>query len=320
MAAFRTDNQVPTGLDSSRYQVNAIRVTLTNAPGNGNIKYDDSYDSFADLTAGTDPDPGRPVELYGVGFAHEYERFGYGALDYAAPEFEEGTPQFVPNDGYVIFPLGDDGAGTLTDVYNSPTGGYDAVRDETGFDPWDTRPWAIGKFDGLSAGADVPYDSTASFDVDLTLPGVLEYLQQSLSGGTLGFFFSSLHEPSGHSGSITYPQWYNKEHPTGKAPTLELDVTILPEGIEGDTNADGVVDLTDLNNVRNHFGETYAAAGDTNGDGLVDLTDLNNVRNHFGETADATAVPEPGTALLTFLFLVATMLMLVRRTRVSRPL
>jgi hypothetical protein len=315
MAAFRTDENVPTGLAPSRYQINAVRVSLTNAPGNGNIKYDDTYDSFADIAAGTDEDPGRPIELYGVGFTNDYEGFGYGALDFLAPEFEEGTPQFVANDGYVIYPLGDDGAGVLTDVYNSPVGGYDAVKDIHDAEPWNTKPWALGKFEGILPGADVPYDSTATFEVDLSLPGVLDYLQASLSYGTLGFFFSSLHEPSGHSGSITYPQWYNKEHATGKAPTLELDVTLLPESTPGDTNGDGAVDLEDLNNVRNHFGETGDnVIGDANANGVVDLEDLNAVRNNFGAGPGA-AVPEPSTGLLTLVVLVITMLLLVKTGR-----
>lgn len=60
----------------------------------------------------------------------------------------------------------------------------------------------------------------------------------------------------------------------------------------GDTDADGDVDLDDLNNVRNTFGQTGDPLGDANHDGVVDLDDLNAVRNHFG-TAGAAAVPEP---------------------------
>lgn len=315
MAAFRTEEFVATGLPATRYQVNSVTVTLTNAPGNGNIQYDNTYDAFADIDAGTDLDPGRPVELYGVGFANGYDRFGYGAVDYAGPEFEEGTPQFVPNEGYVIFPLGDDGQGNLTDVYSSPTGGYNALLDTSESPPWDTRPWALGEFPGLAPGGDVPYESTATFTVDLALPGVLDYVRQSLQQGTLGFFVSSLHQPSGHSGTITYPQWYNKEHATGQAPTLDIDVTILPEGPLGDTNGDGAVDLEDLNNVRNAFGASgNSLIGDTNGDNNVDLVDLNNVRNHFGEsTGSSNVVPEPGTGLLTLIVSSATAWFLVRR-------
>jgi hypothetical protein len=62
----------------------------------------------------------------------------------------------------------------------------------------------------------------------------------------------------------------------------------------GDTNYDGVVDLTDLNNVLNNFrraGDTFP--GDTTGDGVVSLDDLNAVRNHFGEGV-AAAAPDKG--------------------------
>lgn len=55
---------------------------------------------------------------------------------------------------------------------------------------------------------------------------------------------------------------------------------------DGDANLDGVVDLDDVNRVRNHFGQSGRnTPGDTNGDGIVDLIDLNAVRNHFGENA-----------------------------------
>lgn len=80
---------------------------------------------------------------------------------------------------------------------------------------------------------------------------------------------------------------------------LRLDGRIVDPGapgisqicqVPGDTNADCAVDLVDLNNVRNYFGQSGAPAlGDTNGDGKVDLTDLNNVRNYFGTTSNGPA-------------------------------
>jgi hypothetical protein len=68
------------------------------------------------------------------------------------------------------------------------------------------------------------------------------------------------------------------------------------EGVAGDTNDDGVVDLTDLNNVRNNFGGT--GLGDTDGNGVVDLNDLNAVRNNFGASAPAPIAIERKTARL----------------------
>lgn len=72
-----------------------------------------------------------------------------------------------------------------------------------------------------------------------------------------------------------------------------------PEPLPGDTNGDQVVDLADLNNVRNHFGEVGdGVVGDTAPfDGIVDLEDLNAVRNHFGEVSPLP-VPEPSAWIL----------------------
>jgi Electron transfer DM13/Dockerin type I domain len=72
----------------------------------------------------------------------------------------------------------------------------------------------------------------------------------------------------------------------------------------GDVNADGVVNLADLNDVKNHFGEDGSLGGDANHDGAVNLTDLNDVKNHFGEgspLAGFAAVPEPAALALLVL-------------------
>lgn len=84
--------------------------------------------------------------------------------------------------------------------------------------------------------------------------------------------------------------------------------------VPGDTDADGDVDLEDLNNVRNNFGSSgNPVLGDTAPfDGAVDLEDLNNVRNNFGIGAGgSSAVPEPGA--LALLCLGAMVGLLARR-------
>ncbi len=70
--------------------------------------------------------------------------------------------------------------------------------------------------------------------------------------------------------------------------------------ILGDTNADGRVDLEDLNNVRNNFGMmSMPILGDTDDDNDVDLGDLNNVRNNFGASSSPLqSVPEPSSGML----------------------
>jgi hypothetical protein len=84
---------------------------------------------------------------------------------------------------------------------------------------------------------------------------------------------------------------------------------LISSGMIGDTNDDGQVDLADLNNVRNAFGNADGAyLGDADFDGDVDLEDLNGVRNHFGERFlppdELAAVPEPSALALGLLALV----------------
>ncbi len=69
---------------------------------------------------------------------------------------------------------------------------------------------------------------------------------------------------------------------------VTANVRVPGGSVDGDTNRDGVVDVVDLNNVRNNFGGT--GLGDANGDGLVDVHDLNAVRNNFGASAAPLAL------------------------------
>ncbi len=93
------------------------------------------------------------------------------------------------------------------------------------------------------------------------------------------------------------------EFPDGTTPESQGFHIVFDSGIQspnvrvaGDTDADGDVDLEDLNNVRNNFGvagPTGTLIGDAQPyDGQVDLNDLNSVRNHFG-VGTPPQVPEP---------------------------
>jgi len=81
----------------------------------------------------------------------------------------------------------------------------------------------------------------------------------------------------------------------------DFDNLRIATPLVGDTNDDGLVNVDDLNNVRNTFGGS--GAGDTNGDGVVNVDDLNNVRNTFGASVAEMlpVVPEPSSAVLALL-------------------
>ncbi|MDZ4782918.1 MAG: hypothetical protein SGJ19_21930 [Planctomycetia bacterium] len=81
--------------------------------------------------------------------------------------------------------------------------------------------------------------------------------------------------------------------------------------VAGDTNQDGVVNIVDLNNVRNNFGG--AGLGDANGDDLVNIEDLNAVRNNFG-AGDVQPVPEPMTLALCVIGIISYVCVRTLRT------
>ncbi len=74
------------------------------------------------------------------------------------------------------------------------------------------------------------------------------------------------------------------------------------DGLAGDTDGNGRIDVNDLNHVRNNFGlQGTPILGDAFPfDGRVDIKDLNAVRNFFG-TSRPQAVPEPGGLWLALL-------------------
>jgi hypothetical protein len=129
---------------------------------------------------------------------------------------------------------------------------------------------------------------TGSFVVD---PNEGLYLGKLFKlGGTNDLQFSILEAGKPAAGSFTEIDPVNPD-----------DYIPDNEGLNGDTNGDGQVNLDDLNAVRNNFGSA-GTPGSTPGDafpfdGQVNLDDLNAVRNNFGASA-ASAVPEPSSLAL----------------------
>ena len=73
----------------------------------------------------------------------------------------------------------------------------------------------------------------------------------------------------------------------GGTGSATLSITISSGA--GDLNSDGVVNITDLVLILNHFGQTSASTGwdplaDANGDGVVNVSDLTIVTSNFGKT------------------------------------
>jgi len=79
-------------------------------------------------------------------------------------------------------------------------------------------------------------------------------------------------------------------------------VPISGDGLPGDANGDGLVDVADYNIWAANVGKTGAtwAQGDFTGDGIVDINDLTIVLANYGATygAGIKAVPEPSCIVL----------------------
>lgn len=323
--AFDTSPHAIPQVAPERYQIHSLRITAQMIDSGGSIAYDPTRDFIDEIAGGTD-DAGKPIELYGVGFANEYTQFGFNTNDALPPEFEESSPATTSGDfAYNLYPLGERPDGSLGNVFNSPggEGTFDSEGEliEITTPAWDPAPWAIGTVAGVSAGELIAGEPMFTFDVNLELPGVREYFQQSLSIGQIGVALSSLHDASGFhspSGAEDFPAFYSKDHPAvsllgvADPPTLTLEYSVLP--LSGDYDGNGVVDTLDYETWKSNFGSTVDefTGADGDGNGVVDLADYTVWRDNLGSGEAvglvSIAVPEPAgghllaIALLTAVF------------------
>jgi prepilin-type N-terminal cleavage/methylation domain-containing protein/prepilin-type processing-associated H-X9-DG protein len=195
------------------------------------------------------------------------------------------------------------------DVSNSVTGGYSYTANGNQTGAFTPTPWAIGTTN-LAPGANIPDNSTFTFELDLNAPGVLQYMQQSLSDGALGFFLSSLHSTDQEGSAGGYPKWYLRDaagfpYFSTLLPELFIDYSILPETTPGDYDGNGEVAPADYAKWKAEFGLSVAPGDDAdgNGDGTINAADYIVWRRHYSAGGGAIAVPEPATGRLAFTIL-----------------
>jgi len=220
---------VPLGEDPASYDVRILRLTarVANNPalGDPTMRYDPSADPFdALLEEGSDPDPGPPVELHGVGFRNGVttDSFVEGAPPpgLGQPAIS-GSPYWGP-EGATAYPLGYDLSGGPRDVTNNPSAGFDS------------RPWAVGQTDLVNPGDIVPTDTLLTFDLDLSDPEIRRYVQEGLSQGKVFFCLTSLQPATFNGGgSGSFAIFYLKESVEHQligdfAPSLELSYALSP--------------------------------------------------------------------------------------------
>jgi hypothetical protein len=296
--AFNTASMsVPTGLAANRYAITSVTFTATNFKRVDDlfVRYEDSHvtreeirQSFVDGTFTNQ----QPMELFGVGFNYGYTGFAFSGSD-PTKYREIISPNSGPGGQPVMYPIIGSSAtpGSYLDVSNNVTGGTSATEPSGVTAPFDAQPWAVGTTSALAVGDNIPSRTTFTFNLDLELPGVRNYIQQSLSDGALGFTLSTLHQGGfmGVGGS-GFPRFYQRESAppsavNGVPPTLTIQYEVLPE-VPGDFNGDQIVDGGDFLAWQRRLGAP------TNG---LTGAALQTWRDHFGPgiVAASSAVPEP---------------------------
>ncbi len=193
---------IPAGLGPENYQPEKLVLTTVLAPSE-NIPYDPTEDPRSSYgpSATADPDSGRPLELHGTGF-----RGGFTAATFLENSAFGSSDPGMRN----AHALGFTPQGEPRDVSRNLTLGFDA------------RPWAIGKvivpsedettWLELSPGDPIPAYARAVFELDLTLPGVADYVRTSLDQGFIWLAVTSLHSVT-QQAAAGYPSYFTKEHP-----------------------------------------------------------------------------------------------------------
>lgn len=258
---------LPTGLGASRYQIESLRVTVQ-FDNNLVVEYDptpDPWQNFLDPEDPQwqpDPDPGQPIELFGVGF-----RNGFSLMS-----FQENSPFTVPPNSPMApsvrnaYALSFDEQGAPIDISNNP---------RQGFNP---KSWAVGIIPELEPGDLIPINTRMHFDIDVADPDIQAYLRSGTDAGRLMFALSSLHFVVQQGGN--FPSFYAKENAfvifnLADAAQLTYSIRVLPECDIADFNCDGLVDGADLGTLLGFWGPCPAPCpADLDGDGEVDGADL----------------------------------------------
>lgn len=239
--AWNTGPSIPAGLPADRYLIRSARVTVTVTRGDVfvNDSTADPYGSLLfpdDPAFQPDPDPGRPLELFGTGF-----RNGFTPATFQANSPFGGAATGRRN----AFAAGFAPDGQWVDVGNN------VGKTNVLFPSFPTRPFAVGTIPDVIAGHPVPAGARIVFDLDLTDPLVLGYLRSSLREGRLWTTITWLGGSEGFVGGPTFPELATAENLLNEPPRLVIEGSVVGEA---DADEDDLPDDWE----HFHFGGTGA--------------------------------------------------------------
>lgn len=253
LLGWDTAGVLRTNAGPRNYLLRRVRVRATIARDQA-FHYDPTFDPYLTYLTNApgyvpDADLGRPVELYGVGFRNGFtaETFAEGTFFGPLGPTTSDTISIGTRNAYAgMF----DESGALLDIANH-VGQFNAGWTNA---PFEARPWAVGTTTAAEPGELVPEAAVFHFDLDLSDPLVVAYLQAALDAGRLRLMISSLSPAAqvtpggtGGGGAGAYPQWATRENLLFDPPGIEIEGTVVSDE---DSDVDGLPDDWE----RHHFG------------------------------------------------------------------
>jgi len=208
---FDTSSVVAPGQGAANYQISQLVVTVVVQNDNA-FYYDPTPDALSTYTGGSaDSDPGRPIELYGVGYRSGWS---LGTFNEDSPfQTELSSPVFDPQGDWNrkrnAYAMDFDSNGQARDVSNNVEENFE------------TNPWAVADSpgyldlsdnyveDSLVPGSGVPEGRVFRFIINVSNSPIRHYLQQGLNAGRIHLMVSSLMGTFQDSADI--PRFYTKD-------------------------------------------------------------------------------------------------------------
>ncbi len=252
---FDGDGLIPNPNRPFRVKSFTLELSMLNSSSfdqNNGVIYDPTYDPVETyINPALDQDPGRPMELYAVGYRNGFTLDSWRAANFPVT----GT------DGYNAVPVDfPPGMSAGRSVSNSVNDAIDTHPLAIG-----TTPNLIGPPGGVQRVLDLARWSFTSQDLS---SDEADYLSQELASGSLSFMLSSMQLAGfeGMGGDEIYPRWATLEtaFPVPD-PTLTVTLEVSPPS---DVNADFRVDIEDL-----YAWEQSSGLLDVNADGTVNQLD-----------------------------------------------
>ncbi|MGP1272954.1 MAG: hypothetical protein ACTS22_06445 [Phycisphaerales bacterium] len=194
--SFITAGDYAPGRGSANYLITS--ATLTATVVGGTFSYDTARNN------------GASIELFGTGFRNGLNAFAYGedfAFAFSDPTFEDVRNAYAT----------DAAGGSRRDVSNEVRDGFVST------------PFAIGQIAGATPGTVVGAGQTITFELNLSNPDVVAYLQDSLNDGIVSLSISSLHLVTQGDAS-TAPAFGTKEAGLGASFSITAEVVPAPAG------------------------------------------------------------------------------------------